>query len=332
MDTSIEYKIAMGNEAQEVVNRMLSSSRTSSEARLAVDVFTRFTRQYHINADRQPVALLNGQMIGYVLVLVNPGAVATVLLPSLLPELEDRNELSYRDIMIRLLKLLGEQIEPWDLGIIQAVLSGEDEKSFKSILLESGFSFLCDLAVMESSVAADHSAVTIENIDWVPFNDTTAQRFEQVILQSYQDSKDCPALTGLRTGPEILESHRWSGIFLKKGWWLMQYQGRDAGVVLLNGTQEKADRLDLIYMGLARWARGRGLGRAIMNKAFETATTLKKKNIRLAVERDNFPAKRIYDEFGFREVNQQVVFAILNEKRRQRLQKNETGVENLDGA
>jgi GNAT superfamily N-acetyltransferase len=332
MDMPIEYKIATDADAQEVIKRMLSSSRTNSEARLAVDVFTRFTRQYHINVDRQPVALLEGRVIGYILVLVNPGAVATVLLPPRLTELEDRNELSYREIMIQLLKLLGQQIEPWDLGIIQAVLSREDEKTFKPILLESGFSFLCDLAVMESPVAADHPSAAIEDLEWVPFDDATTSRFERVILQSYQGSKDCPILTGLRTGPEILESHRWSGIFRKKGWWLMQYQGRDAGVVLLNGTQEKADRLDLIYMGLASWARGRGLGRAIMNKAFETATALKKKNIRLAVERDNFPAKRLYDEFGFCEVNQQVVFAILNEKRRRRLQYNNTGVETLDGA
>jgi GNAT superfamily N-acetyltransferase len=319
MNKAIEYKIVTGSDAQEVVRRMICTSRTGSEARRAIDVFSRFIDQNHIDASRQPVALLNGQIIGYAMILVNPGAIAGVFLPQQLPELWGHEGLTYEGILIELLKLLADQMDSWDLAIIQTILGREDESSSKQIFREGGFFPLCDLTIMESKVTADRSVCINEDVEWVAFEEAISGRFEQVILESYKDSKDCPLLTGLRTGSEVLEGHRWSGNFLPKGWWIIRHQGRDAGVILLNGSQEDPDRLELIYMGLTHWARGRNLGRTLLAKGFDVAASLGKKIIRLAVDQKNVPARRLYDEMGFIGINQQVVLAVLNEKRRERL-------------
>jgi hypothetical protein len=319
MNKAIEYKIVTGPEAQDVVRRMICTSRTGSEARRAIEAFSRFIDQNHIDASRQPVAMLEGQIIGYLMVLVNPGAMAGVFLPPQLPELWGHDDINQDQVLAGLLKLLTEQMESWDLAIMQAIFGRDEENSPKSIFLEGGFFPLCDLTIMESKVMEDHPSCSNEGIEWVPFDEAISERFERVILESYQDSKDCPLLTGLRTGSEVLEGHRWSGNFLRSGWWLMRYQGRDAGVILLNGSQEDINRLELIYMGLGYWARGQNLGRTLLAKGFEVAGNMNKKIIRLAVDQQNSPARRLYDEFGFLEINQQVVLAVLNEKRRQRL-------------
>lgn len=326
MNQAIEYKIVTGSDAQDVVRRMICASRTGSEARRAIEAFSRFIDQNHIDASRQPVALLEGHLIGYAMILVNPGAMAGVFLPQQLPELWGCDDVDQDQLLAGLLKLLAGQMEPWDLAILQTILGREDENSPKAIFLEGGFFPLCDLTLMESRVTENRPADTNEEVEWVPFDEAISERFERVVLESYQDSRDCPLLTGLRTGSEVLEGHRWSGNFLRRGWWLMRYRGRDAGVILLNGSQEEVNRLELIYMGLGAWARGHALGRTLMAKGFEVAATLNKKIIRLAVDEKNVHARRLYDELGFREVTQQVVLAVLNEARRQRLrEKNPPG-------
>lgn len=319
MTMSVDYKIVTGVEAREVVKRMISVSRSGSEVCRAVDAFFQFIDEYNIDVSRQPVALVDGKIVGYGMVLVNPGAMAGILLPQQLPELWGVDELSYRQIMVGLVRWVAEQIEPWDLAILQAILSSKDEDSFDSILCEGGFSHLCDLTIMESLAKINPSTMRNDDVEWVPFDESLSPRFEEVILQSYEASKDCPLLTGLRTGGEVLEGHRWSGIFLRKGWWLMRYRGRDAGVILLNGSQEQADRLELIYMGLTPQFRGLGLGRILLSRAFEAAESLNKNVIRLAVDRNNIYTKQLYEQMGFEQIDHQVVLAILNEKRRHRL-------------
>jgi len=68
------------------------------------------------------------------------------------------------------------------------------------------------------------------------------------------------------------------------------------GVTVLNETGMSGYIPDniLVYIAVDRAARGRGLGRALLNKAFEETTG----SIALHVEPEN-PAKFLYEKMGF---------------------------------
>jgi len=313
MERNVEYKIVTGDAAIDVVIRMIARPVTGGDTKRMVETFLRFVNRYRIDVSRQPVALIDGRIVGYALVLAGPAASASVFLPEEASGKE--RDPAEREIMTGLLKFLGEQLELWDLGLIQTVVDDEASETAK-LFLAGGFAKLCDLDIMEAAVSIDRCLEPDEKIDWVPFSRETQQRFERMILQSYEGSRDCPALTGLRTGREVLTGHRHSGIFERKGWWLLRSEGADAGVVLLNRTEEDADRLELIYMGLIPHARGLGLGKRLLSRAFYAAGCLDKKVIRLAVDRENLPAVRLYQQFGFTPTSRQTVLAAVNEKRR----------------
>jgi ribosomal protein S18 acetylase RimI-like enzyme len=316
MNSKVEYKIATGEMADDVVMRMVAGDKRGREAKLQLESFMNFIRRYRIDVSRQPVALTGRQIVGYALVLVSPGASASVFLPE--EKLSSKTKPEFRKITTELLKFLAGQIETWDMGLIQTVMEDKTSEIHK-LFLAGGFSDLCDLEIMEAAVSIDRCMETDEKIEWVSFSPETEKRFERVILQSYEGSRDCPKLSGLRTGSEILEGHRYSGFFELKGWWLMQYEGKDAGMVLLNSTEQDLNRLELIYMGLARWARGLGLGKVLLSRAFEAAGMLDKKILRLAVDRQNEPAIKLYQKFGFTPVSRQSVLAVMNEARRKRI-------------
>jgi mycothiol synthase len=320
MDVALDYTIVSGPEARDVVARMVAGTQVGRGGPDPVEVFARFLDRYGIDASRQAVARDNGRIVAYCLCLVNPGATATVLLPERFDGLDRR--LSFRHVAAGVLKYLVRQAPAWDLAFFQAMVT--DEKSLiGQIYLDAGFVPLCRLMIMEAAADPQVRVPDDADVTWIPFGPDTEQRFAHVILSSYEGSRDCPRLTGLRTGTEILAGHRCSGLFEPEGWQLLYHRRQDAGVLLMNRTEESSDRLELIYMGLAPWARGQGLGDKILNRAFQAARQLGKKVIRLAVDCDNVPAVRLYRRFGFRPVGRQTVLAVLNEKRRRRVDSSE---------
>jgi len=314
----IDYQIVTGPEALEVVSQMVTAGRLKDAAGEAVDVFLQFLNRYGIDVSRQAVAKINGRIAGYCLCLVNPGATGHVFLPETFEGLDSRH--SYSEIATNVLKLLVSQIEHWDLALLQTMVHREQSPS-ADIFHQAGFSTLCHLNLLQTMVANQQSVAENAQVGWVGYDSTRTDQFIRLILQTYQDSRDCPVLTGLRTGREILQGHQGSGIFEPQAWQILRYQDRDAGVILLNNTEESPHRLELIYMGLAPWARGKSLGDLLLNQAFLIAKKLGKKVIRLSVDRENAPAIKLYQKFGFRLIGHQTVLAVANEKRRERLKK-----------
>ncbi len=193
------------------------------------------------------------------------------------------------------------------------------------IFFEAGFWVLCRLNILEAGVGMETSEDPMEDIRWLSYGQVSEDRFSDLILETYETSKDCPRLTGLRTGREILAGHRSSGLFEPDGWAILQFRRRDAGVLLLNNTEEEPERMELVYMGLAPWARGADLGDLLLNQAFRIARRKGKKNIRLAVDSENTPALRLYQHFGFKEVSRQTVLAVLNESRGNKIKESNHG-------
>jgi mycothiol synthase len=312
MENKLTFKIVSGSEAMAVVSRFASVGRSGVDHEKAKVSFLEFLSRYNIDASRQAAAFLKDRMVGYSLCLVNPGATASVFLPETFPDLDPGY--LYFEVASKTLRCLVDCLEAWDLAVLQTMVVDENAPLAR-IFFEAGFGVLCRLNILEAGVGLETSEESMEDIGWLSYGQVSEDRFSDLILETYEASKDCPRLTGLRTGREILAGHRSSGLFEPDGWAILQFRRRDAGVLLLNNTEEEPERMELVYMGLAPWARGADLGDLLLNQAFRIARRKGKKTIRLAVDCENTPALRLYRHFGFKEAARQTVLAVLNESR-----------------
>ncbi|MFA5865001.1 MAG: GNAT family N-acetyltransferase [Phycisphaerae bacterium] len=313
MQSKLRYKIVTGPAAIDIVARIISAGQKALFDAKAIDVFLKFIARYAIDVSRQPVAQIDDQIVAYGLCLVNPGATGNVFLPDDFPQLP--GEYDFPTVAAGVLTFLAEKIDPWNLAFLQTMVCDENSPTCQ-IFQKAGFSPLCRLMTMQTNVPPPTQPENSGFHEWVQYNQSTRERFAAVILQSYEGSIDCPRLTGLRTGQEILTGHYHSGLFEPQGWWILHHNHRDAGVLMLNGTEENPRLLEIVYMGLTPQSRGTGLGQILLHHAFDVCRRLGKNTLRLAVDCDNTPAIKLYRKFGFQEIGYQTVMAVLNENRR----------------
>lgn len=126
--------------------------------------------------------------------------------------------------------------------------------------------------------------------------------------RSYADTLDCPELCGLRCTRDILASHRDTGKFDPASWWVVLREGDPLGCAFFSAVPDAASS-ELVYLGLAPEARGRGLGRQLLAMGIEH---LRKRHpgwpMTLAVDQRNSPALALYDAFGFRNFGSRIAF------------------------
>jgi mycothiol synthase len=123
----------------------------------------------------------------------------------------------------------------------------------------------------------------------------------EALTASYEQTLDCPGLLGLRDTKDILEGHRASGQFDPALWTLIRVGGQAAGVLLLNPSPG-SNSIELVYLGLAPAARGRGLGGLLLAHGLAQLAGRRERCITLAVDEANGPALKLYQSHGFRPV------------------------------
>lgn len=122
---------------------------------------------------------------------------------------------------------------------------------------------------------------------------------------TYEDTLDCPGLRGVRDTRDVLEGHQVTGTFEPSLWTLLRVAGRAAGVLLLNPAADQSS-MELVYLGLAKWARGRGLGAQLLRHGLHQAAARREPLLTLAVDEANAPALAMYQREGFRSVLRRV--------------------------
>ncbi|MEO1583072.1 MAG: GNAT family N-acetyltransferase [Planctomycetota bacterium] len=122
----------------------------------------------------------------------------------------------------------------------------------------------------------------------------------ETLEATYTDTLDCPELCGMRRVEDILESHLAAGLYKAQHWLIATEQGRGIGCSLVSETDD-GSTAELVYLGLAPGARGRGLGRRLLESSIWGLRLSKAKRLVCAVDRRNSPALRLYDSFGFDE-------------------------------
>ena len=135
--------------------------------------------------------------------------------------------------------------------------------------------------------------------EWQPFEPALEAEFRSVLQATYLGSLDMPELEGARSLDDIMESHRAAGRFVAERWCLGRIPGKpETASVLLMAEIPGRDVWEVIYLGLTPAARGRGLGRAVLQHALALARTHVPR-LELAVDCRNTPATRLYHSTGF---------------------------------
>lgn len=281
----------------------LTFTSLPADDRVARDFIARAPAELGLDFTRQLVALADGRLRAACLYVLTPGHGAIVLPPALAHPLADDQPA----LLAPLLAAAAQACREAGARLIQTLLDFDPASPAARPFLDAGFVYLAALDYLELDLARAPQEPLDPSWHYETFTPALESDFIEVIRLSYQDTKDCPALDRTRTAADALASHQASGIFTPEHWILARRDARPAGVVLVNRMTGR-NACELVYMGVAPEFRGLRLGEALLQQAIAHARAATVPLLTLAVDAANLPARRLYDQAGFRPVARRWAF------------------------
>jgi mycothiol synthase len=193
----------------------------------------------------------------------------------------------------------------WRTVLAQTLLDSPSDP-FAGDLLALGFTHLADLKYLMTTVPQRTRPPNVDiQLTSPAYED--ADEFKQLILQSYESTLDCPALEGLRDIRDVLEGYQTVGKHDPALWSIVQLHGRPVGVLLLAPYPE-SHQWELVYMGVVPRARGKHIGRQILDVVRYRASQAGIGHVVLAVDAANHPALRMYEAAGYVEWSRRTAY------------------------
>jgi len=170
-----------------------------------------------------------------------------------------------------------------------------------------GFRNLADFLFCARPLASGDAATAVPgDYGWVTWAEAGRERFADVVRQTYQGTLDCPEITGKRDAALTIAAHRESGVFHPELWFLALLGEEPVGVLLLNFIPHQSS-YEIVYLGVVPQMRGKGVGDVLTAKAVrEAAARGDARAITLAVDAANWPARQLYERWGFKVTETQV--------------------------
>jgi ribosomal protein S18 acetylase RimI-like enzyme len=236
------------------------------------------------------------RFLAVVLAVPNPGRSAMVFAS----QTHTEGEIA---LVGRLLNFACERLAQIGLHLAQALLA-TDELPAHEAFKRGGFRTLATLSYLERPLRSRllppqprwPKGVTIGQYD-----DSLRKELGSVLDATYEETLDCPGLRGHRSTSDILDGHRAVGDFDPALWTILHVDHEPAGLLLLNPAADHAS-IELVYLGLAKRARHRGLGRSLLRHGLHIAAGRPERLMTLAVDEANEPALRLYKREHFRKV------------------------------
>jgi mycothiol synthase len=269
-----------------------------------VEGFLAYAQTVGVDPTRQVVALArtidgNELIEGMCLWVPSPGHTAMLFGPSLseFPEAAHANEAAITGAL--------EDARAAGIILVQAMMEPADAAG-KTVFAAAGLTQLATLTYMERKPPLHPPEFQLPNdFSLEPYSAATHALFAQAILLSYQQTLDCPALSGLRDIDDVIAGHKAVGPFDPQLWSVLLSDGKPVGCLLL-GEIPARRALELVYLGLAPEARGRGLARILMQRILAIASRRHFELATLAVDAANTPAVHLYRRCGYTSVAQRV--------------------------
>ena len=243
-------------------------------------------------------------LTGSLLVQVQPGRSALLWPPR---QIAGESRETARHLIDIALQTLAET----DVRIVQALLltdAGEDA----DVLRLAGFRHFSDLLYL---VCLDRDFPTVplasgplaSGVEFLAIGREQDQRIAKLVEATYVDTRDCPAVNGLRCIEDVLLGYRATGEQDLQGWFVVRHRGEDVGCLIIADHPQHSTR-ELIYMGLVPAARRRGLGTVVIRQVLWLAAQTGQQRLVLAVDASNEPALRMYAAAGFQAWDRKSVF------------------------
>jgi ribosomal protein S18 acetylase RimI-like enzyme len=134
------------------------------------------------------------------------------------------------------------------------------------------------------------------------------ERLGKLLLRTYDDSLDCPALNGVRTPGDIVRGYAAQSAKDAQQWYFVRHNDQDVGTLIL-ASHLQGGNWELVYMGIVPQARGQGFGWQILQCALWQAKSGHGQRMVLAVDEANVYALRTYRQAGFIVWDRRTVFA-----------------------
>lgn len=297
---NIAVRVAETHERENALRLVLTPE---GHARPTVDpqTFLRQAQDGHLSLDTLFVALRGGTMVGASWSNFMAGHCAAVWVPRLVAG-ESETVASY------LLDALQDRLARDGVHLAQALLDPHDILGAHR-LSRHAFTKAADLEYSFWTVGTVTCSQSLgpSPLSFERYCPDRHRRFAEVVEQTYQATRDCPELNGLRDTQDVLDGYRHTGQFHPDHWLLAQHQGADVGCLLL-ADHEQHNQLELVYMGLIPSARGFGWGRLLVRHAQQIAGERGRQRLVLAVDANNGPAIDTYAAAGFVRCDQRQVF------------------------
>ncbi len=239
------------------------------------------------------------ELLGAVFAQVYPGRTAAVWLPRLTP---DTPANTAHALMAAVCRWLPGQ----DVVLAQALLATVPEED-RNVLEAARFTHLAELLYLAGT--SDHFQETepADMLQFVPAGAAGQERLAALVEATYEATRDCAALDGVRPIGDVLAGYRALGDSGANEWFLVQCRGGDVGCLIL-ADYPRQGHLELVYMGVLPAWRGRAWGIDIAQWAQWRARVLGRAQVVLAVDAANGPALAAYAAAGFRAWDQRSVY------------------------
>jgi ribosomal protein S18 acetylase RimI-like enzyme len=142
------------------------------------------------------------------------------------------------------------------------------------------------------------------------YSTCSAEVFHDTLLETYQESLDCPEVNGVRSIAEIIAGHKAQGTYEPARWLLAFDRDQPAGVLLMSELPDSG-ALEISYLGVVPSLRRRAIGRQLVAKAFADARAQNVGQLTLSVDARNLPAENLYRHAGFEVYSQREVYLAL---------------------
>lgn len=256
-----------------------------------------------LHFDHLVLAESDGLPVGSALAMLQSDGIALVWPPVV--SCGAQNPVIVEDL---LMNELCARMDSASIRLGQCLLAPDDEIE-RETLQRHGFHRATDMFFMARGISEAGLPANSSSTDGFvreTYTPENADRFARLVEQTYQGSLDCTYLSGVRTGDEAIASHKLSGEFHPDHWTLYSVNGQDAGVLLLNDHPDQ-DAVEVVYLGVAPAARGRGLGRRMLREGLRDAVGRGRAVTFLAVDCENRFANALYGEFAFAELARRCV-------------------------
>lgn len=278
----------------------------------SVDHFLRFADDQGLDLSALWVAGEGGptgRMLGSVLLVPNHGSTAMLFVGQ---------ATGWRDTtaVVRLIRACCEGPGRSGVSVVQSLVDpGQVVEG--QVLEQAGLERLAKLIYMQRSIEPGEHRVSCptalggcDRPRIVTYSEQTHADFARVIEASYEQTRDCPGLVGMRQIDDIIAGHKGTGQFDPSNW-LAYFDVRGEPIaVLLLAQVAQGGAHELVYLGVTQAYRGKGIGGQLMSYAVSESARQGGSKLYLAVDDRNDPAVRLYTAMGFRASTRKIAYVL----------------------